>query len=363
MNDHTPASFKAVHKENRRFKITILLLVAILLISLILSMSIGAMKIPASSVYKIILHNLFGISTGDTAFLSQGANFNIVWQIRFPRVLLGFITGSGLALSGAIMQASVQNPLAEPYILGISSGATLGATFSIMLGVGAIGLFPSGGIAFWAFLGAIGATAAVLMLSSMGGKPSSSKLVLSGTVINALCGSLSNYIISVASNAEGIQTVKFWTMGSLAAAKWETLPFPAAVVLICCLFFLFQPRILNTMLIGDEAAITLGINLNFYRKLYMTITAFLIGVLVSVCGIIGFVGLIIPHISRSIVGTDHRKLMPFCILLGGLFMIWADAYARIAIPGGELSIGIVTSLVGAPFFVYILIRKNYGFKG
>lgn len=355
--------FYQTNKERKKFRVILMLLFGILLISIIFSMSIGAMNIDPGITYKIILKNLFGIQFDNSEILSSGASYNIIWKIRFPRVLLGLITGMGLALSGAVMQASVQNSLAEPYILGISSGATLGATFSIMLGISGMKLFPSGGIAFWAFIGAIGATAAVLLLSSMGGRPSSSKMVLSGTVINAICSSLSNYIISIGNNTEGIQTLKFWTMGSLASSKWDNLLFPAVVVCIVCIFFLFQSRILNTMLIGDEAAITLGINLSKYRKLYMSITALLIGVLVSSCGIIGFVGLIIPHISRSIVGTEHRRLIPFTILLGGLFMIWADAYARIAIPNAELAIGIVTSLIGAPFFVYILVRNNYSFRG
>lgn len=355
-------SFKKVIKERKKFRMIIVFLLIVLFISIVLSMSVGSMNIDPSETYKIIFHNLFGVTIGDKADLSSGVNYNIIWKIRFPRVILGLIVGSGLALSGAIMQASVQNPLAEPYILGISSGATLGATFAMMLGIGVFNLIPIAGVSFWAFIGAIGATVAVLVISSMGGRPSSSKLVLSGTVINALCSSFSNYIISITNDTDGIQNIKFWTMGSLASAKWDNILFPSIVVIMCSIFFLFQPRVLNTMLIGDEAATTLGFNLSKYRRIYMTITAFLIGVLVSSCGIIGFVGLIIPHISRSIIGTDHRRLIPFTIILGGIFMIWADVYARIAIPNAELSIGIVTSLIGAPFFIYILIRKNYGFK-
>jgi len=200
-------------------------------------------------------------------------------------------------------------------------------------------------------------------LASIGGKTSSVKLILAGTVINALCSAFSNFIIYFAKNTEGIRSISFWTMGSLASAEWGTLPFVTAVVLVAGLFFLFQFRVLNTMLMGEETAVTLGINLNYYRRLYMIISSIITGMLVSTCGIIGFVGLIVPHIVRSVVGSNHKRLVPVALLFGSLFMIWADVFARTIILNGELPLGIVTSLLGAPVFMYMLIKKSYGFGG
>nr|WP_312984631.1 iron ABC transporter permease [Clostridioides sp.] len=359
MENIQSASFKTSQHKKNIFYTLLFFLVIILLISIVISVSKGSLNIDPSTSYDILKNKLFGL--GNANDVINDANYNIIWMIRFPRVILALIVGAGLALCGTIMQATVQNPLAEPYILGISSGASLGATFSIMLGIGSFNLLTINGTSFWAFIGALFSATMVLLLSSLGGKISSAKLVLSGTVVNALCNALSNFIISMASNADGMQSVKFWTMGSLAGAKWGNILFPTVIVVASCLFFLLQSRNLNLLLMGDESAITLGINLVFYRRLYMIITSLLTGVLVSVCGIIGFVGLIIPHITRSLVGSDHKKLTPISILLGSIFMIWADVLARTIIPNSELSIGIITALVGSPFFVYILLKRSYGF--
>lgn len=352
----------SLHKQSS-FSIIFMILLVAIVATVVISVSIGQVSIPFQQSFKILIHQLTGGQIGDESELVNRMFADIIWQIRFPRVLLAMIVGAGLALCGVVMQASVQNPLADPYILGISSGGALGATFSIMLGFGAGGMLGEFGVATWAFIGALSAAALVLVLASIGGKTSSVKLVLAGTVINALCSASSNFIIYFAKNSEGIRSVSFWTMGSLTSAEWDTLPLVSAVVIAALIFFLFQSRVMNTMLMGEETAITLGVNLNFYRRLYMVISSVVTGVLVSSCGIIGFVGLIIPHIVRSIVGSDHKRLVPAAILFGGLFMMWTDIFARTVIPNGEMPIGIVTSLFGAPVFMYILIRKSYGFGG
>lgn len=360
MQDTINNHYEKHKKIQKSFNLFIMTLIVLLIISVILSVSLGSLKIKPSISYSIILNKIFGLSFDDLSEINTSL-YNVIWLIRMPRVLLGLAVGAGLATCGSVMQATVQNPLAEPYILGISSGASLGATFSLMLGIGTFNFFSISSVAIWAFLGALGASILVLLLASLGGKMSSAKLVLSGTILSALCNSLSNFIISIASNAEGIQNVKFWTMGSLAAAKWQNIGLIVFVVSICCIFFLTQGRILNLMLMGDEASITMGLNLNLYRKIYMVVTSLLTGILVATCGIIGFVGLIIPHISRSLVGADHKKLTSTSMLLGSIFLVWADVFARITIPNSELSIGIITGLVGAPFFIYILLRKGFGY--
>lgn len=355
--------FKGSLQKRPAFSIILVILLAAVVVSVVISLSIGQVNIPFQQSFQILIHQLTGYQIRDAGEQLNGMYVDIIWQIRFPRVLLAMITGAGLALCGAVMQASVQNPLADPYILGISSGGVLGATFSIMLGFGARGILGELGVASWAFIGALIAAALVLALASIGGKTSSVKLVLAGTVINAICSASSNFIIYFAKNSEGIRSVSFWTMGSLASAEWDTLPPVTAVVIMAAAFFLSQSRVMNTMLMGEEAAITLGVNLNFYRRLYMVISSVVTGVLVSTCGIIGFVGLIIPHIVRGVVGADHKRLVPAAILTGSLFMMWTDVFARTVIPNGELPIGIVTSLLGAPVFMYMLIKKGYGFGG
>lgn len=344
------------------FALLIAALIMITLISVGIAVSIGQVRIPLAESYRILLYKLTGFQWGTTP-IEAGSFTDIIWQIRFPRVLMAMFIGAGLALCGAVMQAAVQNPLADPYILGISSGASLGATFAILIGFGAIGWLGQTGVAFWAFAGAMGASLLVLTLAGIRGKMTSVKLVLAGMVINALCSAFSNFIIYFANNAEGIKTVTFWTMGSLASSGWNKLPLVGIVVLVAILFFLLQSRVLNTMLLGDEAAVTLGINLSVYRRVYMLLTALVTGVMVASCGMIGFVGLIIPHIVRGLVGSDHRKVMPVSVLFGAIFLIWTDVIARSLISSVELPIGIITAMIGAPMFMYMLVKKGYGFGG
>ncbi|MBB6633026.1 FecCD family ABC transporter permease [Cohnella thailandensis] len=358
-----PSYERALVTSRYGFLLVQLVLLAIAIFSIGVAISIGQVHIPLGDSFRILVYKLSGIEIGDIPALLQGQGANIIWNIRFPRVLLALLIGAGLSLCGTIMQAAVQNPLADPYILGVSSGATLGATFAIMIGFGSIGFLSQMGVAFGAFAGAFGAAMMVMVLAGLGGKMSSVKLVLSGMVINALCTAFANFIIYLANNTEGIRTVTFWTMGSLAAAKWDKLPLVAIVMGLAVLFFLLQSRILNTMLMGDEAAVTLGINLSAYRRLYLLLTAIVTGVLVASCGMIGFVGLIIPHLIRGLVGSDHRRLLPTSIWIGGIFLVWTDLLARVLIPKVELPIGIITALIGGPLFMYMLIKKGYSFGG
>jgi len=344
---------KQSEKYKLRFRCIFFVLLIGVLLSFILTLCFGAMKISPNNTYHILIEKIFGITMSNDNSIPL-SHYNIIWKIRFPRVILAAVVGAGLALCGAIMQATVQNPLAEPYILGISSGASMGATFSIFIGLGV-------SISFGAFVGSVIATLSVLSLAAYRSKITSSKLVLSGMVVNALFSAFSNFIISIAGNADSTMTIKFWTMGSLTKANWSNIWVPMIVVVACGIFFMTQYRTLNTMLAGDEAAITLGINLNFYRKLYMLICALLTGVLVSSCGIIGFVGLIVPHIIRALIGAEHRRLLPVTLLTGAIFMMWAYVIDSSLIANAELPIGIITALVGAPFFVYILIKHGYNF--
>ena len=335
-------------RQDQQFVLLLVILLGILGISLFLAVSMGSVAIDLGDTYRIILSRLgFPLEIGEVS----KSTLAIVWNMRFPRVLLGLIVGAGLSMCGSVMQSTVNNPIAEPYVLGISAGATLGATLSIILG---LKVMISLGAFLGAFLGAILATIAVLIIASMQGKMTTSSLILSGTVANALFLAFSNFIISVGANADSVMTIKFWTMGSLAGTTWSDLVLPTIVVGLAFLFFATQYRVFNAMMMGDEAALTLGIPLCFYWYLYVTVVAVLTAVLVATCGIIGFVGLITPHLARGLVGTNHKRLFPVATLLGALFVIWADVLSRIIIPNAELPIGIFTALVGAPFFIYIV---------
>ncbi len=353
---------KGIKKKSVFYGIIIGLFLFILL-SVVIAVSIGQVDIPLSQTYRILVYKITGIQIGSLEEIMNGSYKDIIWMVRFPRVLMSMFIGAGLAMCGCVMQAAVQNPLADPYILGISSGGSLGATFAILIGFSFPGFFGQTGVALWAFLGAFGAALLVLTLAGIGGKMTSAKLVLAGMVINALCNAFSSFIIYFAGSDEGIKTVTFWTMGSLASAQWDKLPLIAAAVTLAGVFILSQARVLNTMLLGDEAAVTLGINLNVYRRIYMLISSLITGIMVASCGMIGFVGLIIPHIVRGVAGSDHKRLMPLSILTGAVFLIWTDLLARTVIPQTELPIGILTAMIGAPMFMYMLIKKGYGFGG
>lgn len=345
--------------KNHRFLFKLAAMAIAASLSIVLAVCLGTVKIAPAEALQILLYKAFQLAPGDTVFQLSATHADIIWKLRLPRVLMAAIVGAGLAVCGTAMQSSVQNPLADPYILGISAGASLGATFSILIQAAAGGM----GTAFWAFAGALAACLLVMTLSTIGGQMSTIKMILAGTIANALFIALSNCIVYLAGNAEGIRTVTFWTMGSLAAAKWHNLALPFAGVLAGCLFFLAQSRNLNTMLLGEEAAITLGIDLAKVRRNNLIMTALVTGLIVATCGVIAFVGLIIPHIVRGFVGSDHRRLLPAVILTGMLFLIWADVLARSILPSGELPIGIITAIIGAPFFLYILYKNSLGFAG
>ena len=337
----------------------VLTLLVILVGSIMISVTLGSAKISVSEVYKVLGYKLLGIKAYSE--YSSGPMHDVVWVIRFPRVVLAIAIGMSLSISGVVMQAIVKNPLADPYILGISSGASLGATFAIMLGFWAV--LGGNFVGVMAFIGALLVSFGVLLLANIKGSATSSKLILAGMALSAVCSSFSNFIIYIANDKTGMQSVTYWLLGSLAGAKWETDIIILPIVIIACLFFWSRYRVLNLMLLGDDVSITLGTDLHKPRHIYLIITSIMIGLSVYCAGVIGFVGLIIPHAVRMIFGTDHKKLIPISALVGSIFMIFADALSRIIIPNSEIPIGILISMVGAPVFIYLMVKKSYGFGG
>ncbi len=336
-----------------------IILSGILIISVLIAITMGSVDISIKDVYKIIVYKLFHIGVGEN--LWKGPIHDVVWFIRLPRIILAVAVGMGLSISGVIMQAIVKNPLADPYILGISSGASLGATLAIMLGVGTF--FGSNYVGVCAFAGAFGISILVLTLANVNGRANSTKLLLAGMALSAVCSAFSSFIVYFAHDRDGMQSITYWLMGSLAGAKWESIRIIFPAVIISTVFFITQSRTLNLMLLGDEVSITLGTDLNKYRQIYLIVTSIIIGFIVYASGMIGFVGLIIPHIVRMLFGTDHRKTIILSALLGGIFLIWADVLSRLIVSGNELPIGILISMIGAPSFIYLMMSKTYGFGG
>ncbi len=340
--------------------VAILVLSAALVLSLLWAVTFGAVDLGMGDVYRVILYKVLGI--GDAERYGSGGLSDIVWFIRLPRLVLAIGIGAALATSGVVMQAIVKNPLADPYILGVSSGASLGATLAILLGIGTV--FGENYVGILAFLGAFVTSIGVLFLANVGGRATSVKLILAGTALSSICSAVSSFVLYVINNSSNaIAAVGRWTMGSLASAKWETNIWMLAVSLGCVLFFMTQHRTLNLMLLGDESAVTLGTDLHRWRILYLLITSLLIGFAVFNAGIIGFVGLVVPHVVRMLFGTDHKKLIPISALVGAIFLLWADVACRTLLSRTELPIGILTSIIGAPCFIYLMVRKHYGFGG
>ena len=325
--------------------VTFFMLFILLILSILYAVTVGSADLSVKQVYDIILYELFRL--GDPELLASGAVHDIVWVIRLPRIMLGVGVGMGLAVVGVVMQAIVKNPLADPYILGISSGASLGAT----------------SVGFGAFVGAMTVSFAVIAIANIGGRITSIKLVLTGVALSSMCSAISNFIVYVADDRDRFMTVSFWLMGSLAGAQWEQDGIILLVVICATLFFLTQSRMLNLMLFGDETAITLGRNLKRYRQVYLVIASLVIGFVVYASGTIGFVGLIIPHFVRGFFGVDHKKLIPLSALCGSVFLVWADIVSRTIRPNTEVPIGVLISLVGSPIFIMLMIRKTYSFGG
>ena len=339
------------------YVVAILVLLAALVVSVLAAVTFGSVPLSVGEVYGVILHKLLGV--GDAQVFGSGKLYDIVWFIRLPRVILAVGVGMALAVSGCVMQAIVRNPLADPYILGISSGATLGATVAALLGV--VTAFGANAMGICAFLGALAVSILVQIVANIGGRSSSIRLLLAGTALSSVCSAISNFIVYIADDREGMQSITFWLMGSLAGSKWENIAFVLPVILIITLFFITQSRVLNLMLLGDDVAVTLGTDLLRYRHLYLVLSAMLVGLTVYCTGMIGFVGLMIPHVVRMLFGTDHKRLLPLSALLGSVFLIWSDVACRIIIPKSELPLGILVAAIGAPCFVYLLVRKSYGF--
>jgi iron complex transport system permease protein len=318
----------------------------------IISGATGPADVSLATSLKVMLGHLLP----DMSWMNDGSITRLqdqaVWQFRLPRTLLAGLAGAGLALAGALMQAIVRNPLAEPYILGVSAGAGLGAVSVITLGSAAVaGLTLSTA----AFIGALATTVIVYLLAQQRGVLAPTRMILGGVALGSLLSAVTSYL-TLTTEAQNVFSVLFFLLGSVSAATMGQLAVPAVAVGLATFYVLTRTRALNALLVGDESAIALGVDVNRLRTILMITAALLTGSVVAVSGGIGFVGLVIPHVSRILVGSDHRRMIPVTVLGGALFLMLADLLARTAAQPTEIPIGIVTAVVGAPFFLWLMRR-------
>ncbi|MEV6997122.1 iron ABC transporter permease [Streptomyces sp. NPDC093982] len=320
----------------------------VLLAALTAAVAWGSTSVPPAEVWSAVWHRLSGEAP------RPGTNDLIVWQLRVPRALLAALVGAGLGLVGTAVQALVRNPLADPYLLGISNGASLGAVAAIVLGAGgALGLGLSGA----AFAGALATFALVWAVARRGGGFAPLRLVLAGVAIGQFLSGFTSYLVLQAGDEQQTHSVLFWLMGSLSGANWDLLAVPAVAVPAGWLCLQARARGLNALLMGDETAAGLGIDVTRLRRELFTVTSVLTGVLVAVSGAIAFVALMVPHVCRLVVGGDHRRLLPVSALFGALLLVVVDIVCRTAMDTQELPVGVVTSLIGAPALLYLLDRR------
>jgi iron complex transport system permease protein len=330
----------------------LLALSAALVLFAMLAVSTGPLPIPWATVWKVIVHHVTGYPDPSGATLSED---RIVWELRLPRVLLGALVGGGLAVVGVAIQALVRNALADAYLLGISSGASVGAVSFIVLGVSVLGISSVAGAAF---LGALASFGIVYVLARRGGALAPLRLVLVGVAVGYCLSGVTSYLVLHARDPAQTNSVLFWLLGSLAKAQWSAVTLPAAVLGAGTVILFARARAMNALMAGDEAAASLGISTERLRRELFALTSLLTGVMVALSGGIGFVGLVVPHAMRMIVGGDHRRLLPAALLGGAAFLVAADLVARIALRPEELPIGIVTSLVGSPLFLWLMHRRG-----
>ncbi len=338
----------------KRFFLWFLLGCSILTFSLVVSITLGSVETSFVQVLGFLKNQLFepGLNHGVTEFI-------IVWHIRIPRALLAVFTGIGLSVAGVGFQGALRNPLAEPYLLGVSSGCALGAVIIIVLGVHELAgpwtmplsAFASGLFCLWI----------VFRIASLGRRMRVESLILSGVILNAFLGAVLSLTLIL--KKENQSEILFWLMGSLSLKGWPLVwaLLPYVVVGVLCIWF--YAKSLNLMALGDDHAFHTGLDVSRHRRNILIISSFITAACVSVSGTIGFVGLIVPHMIRLLTGPDHRLLIPVSALAGGVLVLWADNLARLAISPEELPLGVITAFVGVPFFVFVMWRNGHRGEG
>lgn len=326
-------------------------LAAVLLLAIGLAVSVGAVPLPLSTIWGVVMDRLLpGVAAPD---VSPGLA-NIIWQIRLPRVILAGLVGAGLGIVGAALQSVTRNPLADPHLLGISSGGAFGAIAALLHTGMFLGALT---VPLMAFGGALIATLMVLGVARVSAATSADRLVLIGVAVSFVIMACANILIFLG-DPKATHTVVFWMLGGLGLAQWAHLLWPLAVLIPCGLWLWAQAGHLNAMSLGDETAASLGIEVGRFRLTVFVIAALITGVMIAFSGLIGFVGLIIPHLVRLVVGGDNARVLPASAWTGAVFLICADALARIVMAPEDVPIGVVTGLCGGIFFIWMMARRR-----
>lgn len=331
------------------------LLLVLIAVSFVISLTFGSVDYASDAVWDVVWARLNGGKGPDQAIDS------IVWELRVPRGLLALIVGAGLALAGVAMQTLVRNPLADPYLLGVSAGASVGATAVLTFGMlSSLGLYAlSGG----ALIGALVATATVYAITMAQGGLTPLRLILSGVVLSSAFSAMASFLVFKGPDARAAQGVMFWMLGSVAGAQWNKLALPFAIVIVGGIALMLLSNQLDALAAGPDTAAALGVRVVVLRQALFFIQALLVGAMVAVAGGIGFVGLVIPHLARMMVGSLHWRLLPISMATGALFLLWVDVIARISAPPQEIPLGVVTGVLGAPLFLVLMGRGRYHFGG
>ena len=333
-------------------KYSFFLITGFLILAFVLSILLGDSKI---NVFQTLLEAF------SKAEVSNNLAQLILFDIRIPRALLALVVGSSLATAGAVMQAIFRNPLADPGLIGVSSGAAVGAIIFILFGSILANYVDesliSMGLVLFPIIGGTISTLLVYNLSNVNGKINISTLLLTGLAVNAIAASIIG-LATFLSTDDQIRNFTFWSLGSLSNSDWKVLTILVPCCLIFFIFINYSKNQLNLILLGDYEARNLGLNVEKFRSYLIFASSGIVGITVAYCGIIGFIGLITPHISRLIFGPNHQNLIPATALMGGIILLCSDLFSRILIPYAELPIGIITSLVGAPFFLHLILKSK-----
>lgn len=344
-------SYSKSHIQNLILAGMLVLLGLLVLVSL----SLGAFSIPLSNAFELVLH---GIGFRGLAIDSQ--QWNVLFQIRFPRIILATLIGGGLGVAGAALQGLFRNPLVEPGLIGVSSGSALFAVFYLVVLGGASGFLKTLstlGLPLFAFIGGLLHVLAVYRLSRSQGRTETSTLILAGVAINALAGALIGLTLFYADDA-ALRSFTFWNLGDLGGASWNKIPVALLLILLPSALLFKDYKALNALSLGEFEAFHMGVNVKQIKLKLLIITALIVGVAVSLVGMIGFIGLIVPHLIRICLGADHRMVLPGAFLLGSILMNVADLIARTIVMPAEMPIGVVTALIGAPFFIWLIFNLN-----
>jgi iron complex transport system permease protein len=361
--DHTdPLGHRAA---TRRTVVWVTLLTVILLATVVVSVGFGAVHVSPADSLRILSHHLAGTDLdagpGTDTTTDLARHDAVIWTIRAPRTVLGVLVGAGLAVAGVILQAVVRNVLADPYVLGVSSGASVGAAAAITLGVGTGATAALGDYALQtsAFLGALVASGLVVGGARAAGRFTATRLLMAGVAVGYALSALTSFLVFASDSAESSRSVMFWLLGSLGLASWSgpLVAVAVTVVLGTGILMLLGPR-LDTLQFGDDTALTLGISPDRLRLGLLVLSCLLVGAVVAMAGAIGFVGLVVPHLARRLVGGRHRALTPVAALLGAVLLCWADIGARTLLAPQEIPVGIITALVGAPFLLLLVHRMH-----